>query len=184
MNLKDIAVNRSWHTAVLVLWCFMFCDSGQKLTEGPPLTYADFKIQSELAGWQEDSVDGYIEFLPDTLYDIINGGATPYVDMGLRRGFRQKMTGPEENTYQVFVMEYPTAKDCMDVYIYKKLNFTPIPIGAYPDSVAFANEVIEGIEGYARFDKFYFEVTVLGFDRTSGACDQATVFLDFYKSKM
>ena len=148
------------------------------------VVYTDFRIKNEMAGWQEIADSGYAEFAPDSLHSLIHGAATPYIDMGLLRGLRQKMAGAEKKTLEMLVMEYHSADECAIVFEYKKKNITQIPIGSYPLSAAFAREIIYGIMGYAFFNEFYFDFMFYGFDTTAHACREASLFLDFYVTRM
>jgi hypothetical protein len=176
----------SWKRLCILLGAITcLCDPGNEPSALARVSLADLRIHGEMPGWQEDSAGGYEHYYPDTLYDLINGGAKMFDDMGLLQGFQQKMSGPEGGTIAILVMEFPTEKIATGVYTYQRNDKSAyFAIMGFPDSTAFALENVEGLDGYAHFGKFYVQWMMLGFSGAAQASESAAAFLDFYKSRL
>jgi hypothetical protein len=144
----------------------------------------DFRISVEFPGWTEAPVEGYADFTPNNLYDLINGGATPYIDNGLAKGFRQKLSGDSGREYGVMAMDFETAEKAETIYELKR-NGKPnkTALGTYGPAVAFGFAVWKGIEGYAHFGKYYFEAVLTGVADSATAQSEMGNFIGFYESK-
>lgn len=144
----------------------------------------DFRL-SGISGWTENKESGYVEYSSGTLFDLINGGADQYNDEGLVEGIQQKMTSSSgDKSYSAFVMDFGTADNATAMFEKMKLNEAdPLAIGNYIESVAFGSRHLSGINAYAHFGKYYFEITLSGYSDESLAISEAEAFLEVYEQK-
>jgi hypothetical protein len=143
----------------------------------------DFRIAvSEHPGWIERQV---AEYDTSSLYDIINGGAPPYIARGLVKGIYQRLEHAEgERAAELFVMEFGSARNASDIFNDKRPDSSEtVVVGGYPDSVVVASRHLSGVNAYAHFGWFYFELTLSGYTDEAAAVEQAHTFLSEFEEK-
>jgi hypothetical protein len=144
-----------------------------------------FRITNQLSGWTEPAQQGYVEYVAEGLYDLINGGAPEYIQTGLVDGIYQELNRTSDNArIQAYVMNFGTTDSATAMFNRKKGQIeSVVTIGAYANSVA-AGEKFLGttLRTLAHFGKYYFEITVFGTESISESISVIESVLKFCES--
>ena len=139
-----------------------------------------FKVTG-ITGWTLTG-DGYSEFDPDQLYDIINGGADLYIDKGLKRGGYQKLLRDDSLQCEIFVEDFGSPENAEIIFTATTETATgSLKIGSGNDERMRVKEFIGGILVYMHFENYYFEISVSGFDTTEEAGVGVKPFIDYFE---
>ena len=120
-------------------------------------------------GWAEFK-DSYIKFVNrEQLELIIDGGVMVYVENGLKEGFCYKMKRKQhdraDNILYIFVEDFSNITNATKIFKavteFEMGGVDTLKINDFPLSAAMAhyNAVGADFKSYAKFDKFYFEIT-------------------------
>ncbi len=136
---------------------------------------------------QVADADSFVIYTPENLNLAINGGNVEYIDRGLIAASAQNFTSADSRTMRSLCMDFGTAAKASAMYAYKKASVTAaLTIPSFDSSVAVGKPEIlfQGITAFAWFDRFYFEIRLLGYADQTQALGNAAVFLSQYASKI
>jgi len=148
---------------------------------------SEFRLYgSVIPGWVEDT-SGYAEFDTSDIYDLIDGGAPPYIERGLLKGIKQEfdfIAGDDTFHCQTYAEDFGTSQNARNMLSCNKTQMS-LSLTLYP----FDTSTITGMEfpggclAIAAFDRYYFEVTVSGYPVIDSAKSEVRQFLSVYKAK-
>jgi hypothetical protein len=121
----------------------------------------------ESGPWKRTEIKRYNK---DELYSIIDGGATLYLDHGLKNGIYIVSRTNDGKEYELFVHSFPDKNSVMNLFLWKADNLSKvIAVEGYDFrkvrvSPAIGAILIFGIKGH-----YYFELNVSGFANTESA---------------
>jgi hypothetical protein len=165
------------------------CDNSP--TQQNNVSLAEMKVNTnDVDGWILKSSE---ESPPNTLYDLIDGGAPTYIDRHLEaylNEFLFKANGTD-TTYLgdiFFIMNFGSAENATEMYRYQKTYIDGVApsaiISGFHPSVAFADTTPGGgITAFAHFGKFYFEMPFSGYENHLDALIPAGQFLNLLKAR-
>ncbi len=142
-----------------------------------------FRITNQIPGWQEVK-NTYTKFDAEGLYDIIDGGADLYLEYGLVKGEYQRLEHTNKAQCDIFSEEYSSAQKAKELFLFKKESIAP-PI-AFPhikDAFVVGEEIIGGMVLYLCKGRYYFEVTLSGYNSISSLKKVSDDFLNLLISK-
>jgi hypothetical protein len=153
----------------------------------------DLKVADEIAGWKSGK---YTEFTPWTLWDLINGGDDKYTaESTLVKGFIQFLddtVNGANTSIGLRIMDYGTAANAAAMYHkikppslpdsldYFKTN--PFAVPPFDTSILIARPTGGGVEAYAHFDRFYFQLSNSGYALTDEAVADIKLFIVYFQS--
>jgi hypothetical protein len=177
----------------LLLSILVFCESSTPSENGPgaqsTLKAVDFRVTTQIAGWLQDTSQyAFEKFDPDSLYDIIDGGAAEYTSRGLIEGIKVKMNRVTEsgtNTATIFVMDFGTDSTANAMYLEKvpMVSKKWVIEGISENSALIDTAFFEACEVYACFGHFFFNGTFSNFALETDAVTQAALFVNYFKKK-
>jgi hypothetical protein len=174
----------------------LYCGN-KKPTEAPSpqpsaTTVGQLKIaDGEVAGWAKSvaNSDTFAAYPIDSLYccqpGSNDGGAVPYDSGGCKELAYQKLTGPDQMQYASFAMDFVTIEKASAMF--EKLKAVRVPNVAIPGfatATAFATTGFYTVSVYAHFNKFYFEIVLIGVTDTTVGLTAAKDFLTIFKGKI
>jgi len=150
-----------------------------------------YNAAASINGWTEGNEQRF-NFTAENLHFKINGGDYSYIkDSTLKEGYFATLQNASTGAYlEYFVFDYNTqanAKKEFDYLVQKRIvdgGMTEVNIAGFNSSSVRAAEVGGGIQVYAYFNKYYFEMTFSGYNSTSDAANDAAIFLNKFKSKI
>jgi len=85
----------------------------------------------------------------------------------------------------MFAMDFGTADDATAMYGILKADKggLAIDVGNYVQTTAFGARHISGINAYAHFGKYYFEINLANYTDETAAINQAETFLEEFQQK-
>ena len=135
------------------------------------------------------NADTFCTYPIDSFYNnapgSIDGGAIPYDSAGCKEIAYQTLTGPGSEIYSSYAMDFVTVTKASAMFGISKSSqssFTAVP--GFDSSAAFAQSLTNGVKAYAHFNKFYIEITLIGFTDNSTALSTAGEFLGIFKGKI
>jgi hypothetical protein len=173
--------------------CFLLCTS--KTPTGPApskTTVGQFEISdTAIAGWAKSTANGdtFCTYPIDSFYNgppgSIDGGAIPYDSIGCKEIAYQTLTGPSQVISSSYAMDFVTIAKASAMFEYKKFSQIPnLAVPGFDLSTAFAKSLTNGATVYAHFNKFFIEITLLGYTDATAALDPASTFLGVFKEKI
>jgi hypothetical protein len=178
----------------LVAVCLVLCATKPPTAPAPSKTTVDrLEISdSEVAGWAKSSLNGdtFCTYPIDSLYCCVPGSgdgyAIPYDSAGCKEIAYQTLTGPSSEIYSSHAMDFLSVAKASAMFgILKSMKAPNTAIPGFDISTAFADTIInDGLMVYAYFNKFYLEITLVGFTDKSTALATASEFLGVFKGKI
>jgi hypothetical protein len=177
----------------LVTVCLLLCTSKSPTEPSPSKTTVDqLEISdSTIAGWSHSSANGdtFCTYPIDSFYCCapgnVDGGAVPYDSAGCAVIAYQTLTGPNQEISSSYAMDFLTVAKASAMFGKSKSSeASERAISGFDVSTAFADTVINGIKAFAHFNKFYVEITLLGFTDNATALACASEFLSVLKGKI
>jgi len=136
----------------------------------------------KIRGWVADE-NGYKEFGPEELFDIINGGAEIYVNQGLQKGIYQRLIKGNKYQCEIFVEDYGSSKNAKNVFVTTTETASDPPkLNAGNSDRIKIKEFIGGILIYLHRKNYYFEISVSGFDTFENAITNVEPFIVFFEN--
>jgi hypothetical protein len=166
----------------------------------PQTPFADFYFTTQITGWVPDSSSHFAALPVASLYNgSKDGGAITYDSAGLVKWFREKMNGGDsadsingQYSFDGWVFDFGTsakAKALFATITASNMRQNPqdtfsdtVPLPSFSLAEAEARRVQGGINVYATFGKYYFELSLSGFAEPLTAAPEAIKFLNKYKS--
>lgn len=132
---------------------------------------------SRVPGWVEQK-DKFCSFKPDELYGIIDGGATEYIERGLKSGIGVVCTSGTR-TLGMYFEDFETESKAKGMVEAKKESLSdPKTIPDVTLSPALYGEVIGGCIACWAIDRYFVEMTLTGYDSLEIAVHDAAVLID------
>ncbi len=157
-----------------------------------PTAVGELMIDSaEVPGWAPSSANGdtFCSYPIDSFYSkepgAIDGGAVVYDSVGCKQIAFQMLTGPDPEIYSSHAMDFATPAKALAMFDYSRsLWDSLLSVPTFDGSTAVARTVMNGVVAYAHFNKFYFEITLLGFTDRPAALSTAGTFLNAFERKI
>jgi hypothetical protein len=132
---------------------------------------------SRVPGWFEQK-DRYSSFKPEELYGIIDGGATEYIQHGLKSGIGIVCTSGTKSL-GMYLEDFGCASKARGMVGVKKASLSePKIVPEVTVSPALYGEVIGGCLVYCAKDRYYIEMTLTGYDSLEIALKDAGILID------
>jgi hypothetical protein len=132
---------------------------------------------SRVPGWVEQK-DRYCSFKPEELYGIIDGGATEYIQHGLKSGIGIVCTSGTKSL-GMYCEDFGYASKARAMVGVKKASLSePKAIPNVAVSSAMYGEVLGGCVAYWAKDRYYIEMTLTGYDSLGIAVRDAGTLID------
>jgi hypothetical protein len=148
----------------------------------------------EIRGWSmAPSPDSFTLWTANTISDDVDGGFLAYTDRGVLEIADLHLLGPlgtdgvrRELAVHSFIMDFGNDSKAAAMFDFPTARFSgeAFPLPGYDAAEAFARPVLGGISAYAHFDKFYFELSFLGFSDRNEAAAAGKKFLDSFHRKI
>jgi hypothetical protein len=173
--------------------CFLLCTPKSPTAPAPSKTTVDQLEISDAAvsGWAKSTAnaDTFCTYPIDSFYccapGSVDGGAVPYDSSGCKEIAYQTLTGPSPMIYTSYAMDFVTIAKASAMFGISKSSQIPnVAIPGFDISIAFAKSITNGVIVYAHFNKFYIEITLLGYTDDAAALDPASKFLGVFKEKI
>jgi hypothetical protein len=160
---------------VLVLTCISVTISAKAVS------IDNFRIRHQIANWVEDN-ESFKMFTTKTLYEIIDGGATEYIDNGMKRGFFQRLRNSDSAIIELFAEDFGSAEKARKMFNVKHAFFSGMQSAGNADSSSYnMNEIVGGFWAYGVVGPKYFELTLTGINDKTEARKEMDRFFDYYK---
>jgi hypothetical protein len=165
----------SFFSAIIFVFCFSMTTVAAEKADSSVL--AAFRARATgVAGFTEQA-DRYRFFGVRQLYDIIDGGAVEYEKPGLVNGIVIGFIADSNRTAEIYIENFGTTAHAKSMLAMKKKSASePKTLGVEGSKNAFYDEVIGGCIVYFYNNKFYFEMTFTGYEKTSRAIADAKAF--------
>jgi len=168
----------------------LVCDNSSN-TNDDTLKVKNLRIANEISGWTEEA-DGYREFNPSNMYDMIDGGVTPYLTAGLVEGIRQvfiQIRGTDTIQLTADVEDFGNENNAQNIFntITAASIIDSIKFSEYPSTKVVGSNNQLGIEIiiFAHFNKFYFELKFNNYGNLADfVIEESKKFLSFYELKI
>jgi hypothetical protein len=171
MKLRSIGTGLFLVSVVFVISC-----RTEKSADSEPHDQVRSAV-SRIPGWVEQK-DKYCSFKPDELYGIIDGGATEYIEQGLKSGIGIACTSGTK-TLGMYFEDFGTELKAQGMVEAKKASLSePQAIPNVTLSPALYGEVIGGCIACWAKDRYYVEMTLTGYDSVGIALKDAGIFID------
>jgi hypothetical protein len=132
---------------------------------------------SRVPGWIEQK-DRYCSFHPEELYGIIDGGATEYIQQGLKSGIGVVCTSGTK-TLGIYFEDFGTVSKASGMVDVKKASLSePRGIPGAAVSPASYGAVLGGCVAYWAKDRYFVEMTLTGYDSLGIALKDAGMLID------
>jgi len=135
------------------------------------------RIRTQIPGWVEEK-KSYKAFTTKSLFDIINGGATEYIDNGMQKGIFQQLNNSDSSTIDIFAEDFGSSENA------QKMLSTKQPEATADTSMFIINEIIGGFWVCGRAGQFYFELTLMGIKDLGKARIEIDKLFDYYNKSM
>jgi len=167
-------------TGVSLLLC-MSCFE-QAPTQQPAVSMEVFRFSKvDHPDWSEQQYNQYDTI---SLRQIIDGGAGFFSQYGMVSGTFQKLASKDSTFCELFAMDFGTNANAARVIEGRKSTFSQIEqVGTYPQTKAFMYVVLAGVQAYAVFGQFYFEVLLGGYSDSTTAPAMAASILQWLEAK-
>jgi hypothetical protein len=149
------------------------------------LKFAAFRTAADsIPGWTEHQ-DKYLYFVPKALYDIINGGAEEYIKTGLVDGMVATFKSAGNKNAELYIEDFGVQGRAQALVKKKRKTASePKPLPGSRDKNAFYDEVIGGCIVYFSSGRYYFEMTLTGYDKQAAALLDARLFVERLMGKV
>ncbi len=180
-------------TTLIVSLSLFHCDEGGSNPDpsGGSIKVKELRLSNEVSGWTEMQ-GSYIEFDPTNMFNLIDGGVTPYIDGGLVEGIRQVFNfSHNSETFELTVdmEDFSTQNKAQAIFntITKDVIVDSIVVPSYDPGVALGsfNEIGGEITIFTHIDKFYFELKCNNFGNFKDVVITESVkFIKVFESKI
>lgn len=133
-----------------------------------------FRIGNQIPGWSEESMS-YQHFTPETIFDLINGGATEYIDNGMKKGIYQRLRNSDSATIELFAEDFGNSKNA------KKMVTTKQSDGDADTSGFVTTAVMGGFWVCGSIERYYFEFTLIGCNDSNKAGAEIDKIIGYYR---
>ena len=151
--------------------------------EGDTQGIRGFKLAAnEVSGWTESS---YFEFNTSNCFSDagLNGGAKDFTDNGMIEGFRQKMVS-SDYLADIIITDFGSNSNSTKMFNFKSSTSDDRQkVGSYAETVAFMEDNLSGVNAYAHFGKYYFEIQLTGYSNKADARSTAASYMELYENK-
>jgi hypothetical protein len=177
----------------LVSVCFLLCTSKEPTEPAPSnTTVGQLEISdTAVSGWAKSTANGdtFCTYPIESFYNgppgSIDGGAVPYDSIGCKEIAYQTLTGPSPMISSSYAMDFVTVAKATNMFgILKSSQIPNLAVPGFDISTAFGKSLTDGAMVYAHFNKFYMEITLVGFTDKSTALATASEFLGVFKGKI
>jgi hypothetical protein len=137
------------------------------------------RIGNQIQGWREEK-GSYQTFDADGLFKLIDGGAPTYIDKGMRKGFFERLLGPDSATMEIYMEDFGMKKNAKNMALSQKTEYSDASCEAGADSSKILmREILGGWWVCGSINKFYFEFTITGKNSLQEKTE-ARKFIDYY----
>jgi hypothetical protein len=164
------------HTCLVLLSIFMLTIQNAKSEDSTSFVQLR-KTAVSIPGWIEQK-EHYRHFNAEELFDIIDGGATEYVQQGLKSGIVILLTN-KGKSLEIFFEDFGTSIQAMNMASSKEKSSDRFKkISQDNKSIAICEQVIGGCIVYWAKSKYYIEMTLTGYNSLEEALCDAKVFVN------
>ncbi|NLW33834.1 MAG: hypothetical protein GXY77_20485 [Fibrobacter sp.] len=144
------------------------------------------KLKSEEAsGWVESALFDFN--VSNCTKDAgLNGGAQKYIEKGLVEGFKQTFSKSSFN-FILIVIDFGNSSNANAMFskMHTEEVFDEIIIDGFSENEAIIdNSPLSGVDAYAHFGKYYFELHFTGYSKKADAKNAASSFLELFRNKV
>ncbi len=144
-------------------------------------TLSPFRITNQISGWNEVE-ETYKRFEPRGLYAIIDGGADVYIENGLVSGTYQSLKKGKGNQCDIFVEDYGTPQKTLNIFTIKTESVSEsLSLEVSNKKKIRIEEFLGGIQIFFHSKKYYFEISLSGFDSQELALKSAEEFILYFE---
>ncbi len=133
-----------------------------------------FRIGNQIPGWSEENTS-YQLFTPETLFDLINGGAPDYIDNGMKKGIYQRLTSSDSASIELFAEDFGNSKNAKKMVSVKQAD------GDVDTSGFVTTAVIGGFWVCGSIERYYFEFTLTGCNDSNTAGAEIDKIIEHYR---
>jgi hypothetical protein len=172
----------SFFSAIIFVFCFSMTTVAAEKADSAVL--AAFRAHAAgVAGFTEQA-DRYRFFNVRQLYDIIDGGAVEYEKPGLVNGIVIGLNADSNRTAEIYIENFGTAAHAKSMLAMKKKSASePKTLLVESSKNSFYDEVIGGCIVYFCDNKYYFEMTFTGYEKSTQALADAKAFANRFAVK-
>jgi hypothetical protein len=179
-------IDRTVMLVCVLLWSVFLCKNSYPAeTASIPAALENLNIKKgDISNWNPES--DMTVYVADNLYELIDGGATPYLEKGVIKTGYQRLTGPENTIVECYIFDFGSEAKALAMFEQKKkerVNDTVKDI-AYTDSIVVVSPVLGGVSSSAHSGSFCMELNVTGFHSQTLALETLDFFLGFYRNKI
>lgn len=174
---------KHWITAALgVILTIVACEVVSE-GDGGDQGLRIFKLgNNEVSGWNESSC---FDFNVSNCSSEagLDGGSEEYINEGMVEGFRQMM---QKTDYigDLRIMDFGDATKATNMFNKKTSNLSDKKLGNFAETQAATEDNLSGVNAYAHFGKFYFEIQFTGYSNKTDAKSTAASFMELYENKL
>jgi hypothetical protein len=147
------------------------------------VTLNGLRMTSPFNGWSEiDSTYRYFQNAHD-LALLMDGYDIAYMESGVVDGYSISLTKPDSLNLHQYVMDAGTEARASSTYNAQRPTSNTDSL-AYPDSVAVAKKVLNGITAFAHFRHFFLSFSFSGYTVQDSAVSHANALFEYYRQKI
>ncbi|MBN1129102.1 MAG: hypothetical protein JXA71_08950 [Chitinispirillaceae bacterium] len=149
----------------------------------PPLTQLAIS-NDDISNWNpQEEMKIYIG---TQLFAFNDGAAPQYLEKGLIKTGVQTFESLNNNTVNAMIMDFGSDSNAIAMFLEKRTQFAgqTIKDPLYPESVAFQMIVLGGVDGFAHYKNYYFEISATGFSDMAQAVQTFDLFYNLYRKKV
>ncbi len=163
---------------IITIFIYLLLTIGCSQSDRPNLVKW-LKKSSAVGSWQRISLKQY---QGEELYDIINGGATLYLDHGLSKGIQAVYNTKDKKECEIFIHEFAHQDSVKKLFDNQEENLgNLVTIDGYDPQFIKAFPAIGATLIFGRNRQYYFELTVSGFQDHKSMVSSVAPFLQNLK---
>jgi hypothetical protein len=140
-----------------------------------------FRIRNQINNWVEESATFKL-FTTKTIFEIIDGGATEYIDNGLKKGFFQRLRNSNSAAIELFAEDFGSTENARKMLLAKQTSSSGLQSAGNAVTSSFLmNEIVGGFWACGIVGADYFELTLTGITDRTKAEAEINAFFDYYK---
>lgn len=141
----------------------------------------NLRIRQKIANWVVEN-RSFKLFNSKTLFELINGGATEYVENGLQRGFFQRLRNSDSAVIELFAEDFGSVENARKMLKVKQSSVYGMQSAENTDtSSVIMNNIVGGFWTCGIVGSYYFELTLTGISDKVKARKEIDTFFDYYK---